>query len=56
MISLTIDMLGWAPIIGYPITGQTGHLRTQLPNQGPEKLGKLSQNAQAQTGYPRVQC
>ena len=28
----------------------------QLPNQGPGKLDKLSQNAQAQTGYPRVQC
>ena len=27
-----------------------------LPNQGPGKPDKLSQNAQAQIGYPRVQC
>ena len=33
-----------------------GHPRIQLPNQGPGKPDKLSQNAQAQTGYPRVQC
>ena len=49
-------MLGWAPIIGLPITGQTGHPRMQLPNQGPGKPDKLSQNAEAQTDYPRVQC
>ena len=36
--------------------GQTCHLKMQLPNKGPGKLDKLSQNAQAQTGYSRVQC
>ena len=51
MIILTIDMLGWAPIIGYPITGQTSYSRMQLPNQGSGKPDMLSQNAQAQTGY-----
>ena len=55
MISLTIDMLGWASVIGLPITGQTGHPRIQLPNQWPGKPDKaipectspdrLSQNA-----------
>ena len=42
MISFTIDMLGWTPNKG-------------VTNQRPGKLDKLSQNAQAQTGYPRVQ-
>ena len=28
----------------------------QLPNQRPGKPDRLSQNAQAQTTYPRVQC
>ena len=40
-------MLGWTPNKGYPITGKTGHPRMQLPNQGPGKLNKLSQNAQS---------
>ena len=45
MISFTIDMLGWTPNKGKPITGQTGHPRVHLPNQRPGKLDKLSHNS-----------
>ena len=49
-------MLSYVPIIDEPITGQTGYPRVQLPNHGPGKPDMLSQNAQAQTGYPKVHC
>ena len=42
MISFAIDMLGWTPNKGTPITGQTSHPRVHQPNQ---RLGKLSHNA-----------
>ena len=45
MISFIIDMLGWTPNKGKPITGQTGHPRVHLPNQRLGKLDKLSHNA-----------
>ena len=41
-ISFTIDMLGWTPNKGKPITAKTGHLRVYLPNQRLGKLDKLS--------------
>ena len=44
MISFTIDMLGWTPNRGKPITGQTGHPRVHLPNQRLGKVDKLSLN------------
>ena len=49
-------MLGWTANKGLPITGQTAHPRMQLPNQGPGKPDRPSQNAKAQTSYPRGQC
>ena len=45
MISFTIDMLGWTPNKGKPITGQMGHPRVHLPNRRLGKLDKLSHNA-----------
>ena len=45
MITVTIDMLGWTPNKGKPITGHTGHPREHLPNQRLRKLDKLSHNA-----------
>ena len=44
MISFTIDMLGWTPKKGKPITGQTGHPRVHLPNRRLGKLDKLLHN------------
>ena len=40
-----MDMFGWTPNKGKPITGQTGHPRVNLPNRRPGKLDKLSHNA-----------
>ena len=45
MISFTIDMLGWTPNKGKPITGQTGHPRVHLPNRRLGKLDKLPHKA-----------
>ena len=45
MISLAIDMLGWTPDKGKPITGQIGLPRVHLPNRRFGKLDKLSHNA-----------
>ena len=45
MISFTIDMLGWTPNKGEPITGWTDHSRVHLPNRRLGKLDKLSHNA-----------
>ena len=45
MISVTINILGWTPNKGKPITGQTGHPRVHLPNQRLAKLDKLSHSA-----------
>ena len=45
MISFTIDMLGWTPNKGKPITGQTGHPKVHLSIRRLGKLDKLSHNA-----------
>ena len=45
-----MDMLGWTPNKGKPITGQTDYLRVHLPNRSYPIMHI------AQTGYPRVQC
>ena len=42
MISFTIDMLGWTPNKGKPITG---HPRVHLPNRRLWKLDNLPNNA-----------
>ena len=55
MISFTIDMLGWTPNKGTPITGQTGHPRVHLPNRRLGKLEKQPIMHITQTGYPGVQ-
>ena len=44
MVSFTIDMLGWTPNKGKPITGQSSHPRVHLSNQRLGMLDKLSHN------------